>query len=139
MKASNHHIGLGRGKFNNIYNSLNFARSLVIDAEERQSDRLQGDTPTQFLNASKVIEADYTVPFLAHTCMEPLNATAEISNGQCEIWVGCQNPLGFRKAVAEALSLDEEKVKLPEALSSVFLNISFKIPASSVAVVPDFM
>ena len=88
----------------------------IIASEERQSDRLRGDTPTQLLNASKVIEADYTVPFLAHTCMEPLNATAEISNGQCEIWVGCQNPLGFRKAVAEALSVDEEKVTLHNQL-----------------------
>ncbi len=88
----------------------------ITASEERQSDRLQGDTPTQFLNASKVIEADYTVPFLAHTCMEPLNATAEISNGQCEIWVGCQNPLGFRKAVAEALSIDEDKVTLHNQL-----------------------
>lgn len=92
-----------------------FAKDITA-SEERQSDRLQGDTPTQFLNASKVIEADYSVPFLAHTCMEPLNATAEISNGQCEIWVGCQNPLGFRKAVAEALSVDEEKVTLHNQL-----------------------
>jgi isoquinoline 1-oxidoreductase beta subunit len=92
-----------------------FAKDITA-SEERQSDRLQGDTPTEFLNASKVIEADYTVPFLAHTCMEPLNATAEISNGQCEIWVGCQNPLGFRKAVAEALSVDEEKVTLHNQL-----------------------
>ncbi|MDA7571955.1 molybdopterin-dependent oxidoreductase [Porticoccaceae bacterium] len=92
-----------------------FAKAITA-SEERQSDRLQGDTPTQFLNASKVIEADYTVPFLAHTCMEPLNATAEISNGQCEIWVGCQNPLGFRKAVAEALSVDEDKVTLHNQL-----------------------
>ena len=92
-----------------------FAKDITA-SEERQSDRLRGDTPTQFLNASKVIEADYTVPFLAHTCMEPLNATAEISNGQCEIWVGCQNPLGFRKAVAEALSVDEEKVTLHNQL-----------------------
>ena len=92
-----------------------FAKDITA-SEERQSDRLQGDTPTQFLNASKVIEADYTVPFLAHTCMEPLNATAEISNDQCEIWVGCQNPLGFRKAVAEALSVDEDKVTLHNQL-----------------------
>lgn len=92
-----------------------FAKDITA-SEERQSDRLQGDAPTQFLNASKVIEADYTVPFLAHTCMEPLNATAEISNDQCEIWVGCQNPLGFRKAVAEALSIDEEKVTLHNRL-----------------------
>ena len=92
-----------------------FAKDISA-SEERQSDRLQGDTPTQFLNASKVIEADYTVPFLAHTCMEPLNATAEVKNGHCEIWVGCQNPLGFRKAVAEALSVDEDKVTLHNQL-----------------------
>jgi isoquinoline 1-oxidoreductase beta subunit len=92
-----------------------FAKDITA-SEERQSDRLQGDTPTQFLNASKVIEADYTVPFLAHTCMEPLNATAEINNDHCTIWVGCQNPLGFRKAVAEALSLDEDKVTLHNQL-----------------------
>ncbi|MDC3200809.1 molybdopterin-dependent oxidoreductase [Porticoccaceae bacterium] len=92
-----------------------FAKDITA-SEERQSDRLQGDTPTQFLNASKVIEADYTVPFLAHTCMEPLNATAEINNDHCTIWVGCQNPLGFRKAIAEALSLDEDKVTLHNQL-----------------------
>lgn len=92
-----------------------FAKDITA-SEERQSDRLQGDTPTQFLNASKVIEADYTVPFLAHTCMEPLNATAEINNDHCTIWVGCQNPLGFRKVVAEALSLDEDKVTLHNQL-----------------------
>ena len=92
-----------------------FAKDISA-SEERQSDRLQGDSATQFSNASKIIEADYTVPFLAHTCMEPLNATAEVNNGHCEIWIGCQNPLGFRKAVAEALSLDEDKVTLHNQL-----------------------
>ncbi|MDG1988354.1 MAG: molybdopterin-dependent oxidoreductase, partial [Halieaceae bacterium] len=61
---------------------------------------------------SKILEADYQVPFLAHTCMEPLNATAEVSEGRCEIWVGCQNPLGFRRAVAETLGMKDENVTL---------------------------
>ena len=44
------------------------------------------DTNAEFLKASKILEADYQVPFLAHACMEPLNATAEVSEGRCEIW-----------------------------------------------------
>ncbi len=44
--------------------------------------------------------------------MEPLNATARVADGECEIWVGCQSPLGFRKAVADALGFPPEKVTL---------------------------
>ncbi|MFT6039487.1 MAG: isoquinoline 1-oxidoreductase beta subunit, partial [Candidatus Azotimanducaceae bacterium] len=79
---------------------------------ERQSDLVQGDTAALFANAAQVIQADYHVPFLAHTCMEPLNATAEFNDGKCEIWIGCQNPLGFRRAVAEALNMDADNVTL---------------------------
>ncbi|MFK7922728.1 MAG: molybdopterin cofactor-binding domain-containing protein [Bacteroidia bacterium] len=55
-------------------------------------------------------EAEYQVPYLAHATMEPMNATAWYQNGKCEIWVGCQNPLGFRAAVAEALDIDMDNV-----------------------------
>lgn len=79
---------------------------------ERQTDRLQGETETAFANAARTIEADYQVPFLAHTCMEPLNATAEVKDGRAEIWVGCQNPLGFRRDIAETLGIDPENVTL---------------------------
>jgi isoquinoline 1-oxidoreductase beta subunit len=79
---------------------------------ERQGDVSLGDADAIFAGAAKVIDADYNVPFLAHTCMEPLNATADVRDGQAEIWVGCQNPLGFRRAVADSLGLDSEKVTL---------------------------
>ena len=79
---------------------------------DRVQDRQQGDTAAEFATASQVIDADYSVPFLAHSCMEPLNATARVSNGQCDIWVGCQNPLGFRRDVATALGMDADNVTL---------------------------
>lgn len=79
---------------------------------ERQSDRVQGETESAFANAARVIDADYHVPFLAHTCMEPLNATADVRDGRAEIWVGCQNPLGFRRDIALTLGLDPENVTL---------------------------
>ena len=44
--------------------------------------------------------------------MEPLNATVDVREDSAEIWVGCQNPLGFRRVVADFLELDTEKVIL---------------------------
>jgi isoquinoline 1-oxidoreductase beta subunit len=84
----------------------------ISAAEGRETDSIVGDADNGFENAAKVITADYRVPYLAHTCMEPLNATAEVKDGHCEIWVGCQNPLGFRQAVADALGFDAENVTL---------------------------
>lgn len=84
----------------------------ISAAEGRETDSVVGDAEDGFENAAKVITADYRVPYLAHTCMEPLNATAEVKDGRCEIWVGCQNPLGFRQAVADALGFDAENVTL---------------------------
>lgn len=79
---------------------------------DRQLDVSQGDLAASMTAATQVIQADYRVPFLAHTCMEPLNATAVVKDGSCEIWVGCQSPLSFRQAVADALGFDVENVTL---------------------------
>ena len=86
-----------------------FARD--IDARvERETDVVEGDVASAFASADRVIEADYRVPYLAHTCMEPMNAVASVADGTCELWVGSQSPLGFRKAVASALGLEVENV-----------------------------
>lgn len=88
-----------------------------IDAAvERGSDVLQGDVSAAMASAATVIGADYQVPYLAHTCMEPMNATAVVKDGKCELWVGCQNPLGFRKSVADALGFDADDVTLHNCL-----------------------
>ena len=78
----------------------------------RESDLSQGDIEAAFDAAATVIEAEYRVPYLAHTAMEPLNATADVNGSSAEIWVGCQNPLGFRRKIATALDLNEEQVTL---------------------------
>lgn len=84
----------------------------ITGGTERQSDRVTGEVSAEFASAARVIDADYHVPFLAHTCMEPLNATADVKSGRAEIWVGCQNPLGFRRDVAAILNMDPEQVTL---------------------------
>ena len=71
-----------------------------------------GDVSGAFAAAAQVIEATYEVPFLAHSCMEPMNATARFANGQCEVWTGTQNPLGARHEIAAALDMDLADVAL---------------------------
>jgi isoquinoline 1-oxidoreductase subunit beta len=69
-----------------------------------------GDAETVLNAAATTIEASYEVPFLAHACMEPMTATADVTAEGCELWVPTQGAGGLRKAVAKALELDEESV-----------------------------
>ena len=43
-------------------------------------------------HAAQRIEAAYSVPFLAHAAMEPLNCTVQIKDGKVDVWVGNQAP-----------------------------------------------
>ena len=61
-------------------------------------------------SAAKVIEADYVFPYLAHACMEPLDCTMELKNGECTIRSGTQMPSVERDRVAEILGLAADKV-----------------------------
>lgn len=73
-------------------------------------DNAQGDTSKALAQASRVVESDYQVPYLAHACLEPMNAVARFENGRCDIWTGTQNPLGFKYYIAAALDIDASMV-----------------------------
>ena len=77
-----------------------------------ETDLTVGETAAAIAAADFVIERKYKVPYLAHTCMEPMNALARFDNGRCEVWTGTQNPLGCRYDVAEAMDMDVADVTL---------------------------
>lgn len=52
--------------------------------------------------AAKVIELNYTFPYLAHCCMEVLNCTVSVTPTSCELWVPTQAPASCLKT-AQAL------------------------------------
>jgi isoquinoline 1-oxidoreductase beta subunit len=52
--------------------------------------------------AAKVVQATYTVPYLAHARMEPGNATAIVSSDRVDLWTGEQHPDGALLRAAEA-------------------------------------
>lgn len=74
------------------------------------ADLDKGDVGAALANAASTFEAEYQVPFLAHATMEPMNATALVRDGKCEIWCGTQNPLGARNNAAEQIGFDPEDV-----------------------------
>lgn len=65
--------------------------------------RDDGDVERALGRAARVIEAEYRVPFLAHTPMEPMNAVADVRDDGCEIWAPTQNPQHCRD-VAEIVT-----------------------------------
>ena len=79
------------------------------------TDFSAGDAETVLAGATNIIEAEYRVPYLSHAPMEPMNCTAWVHDGICEIWTGTQNPLGFAAEVAGALDLDLRNVVLHNA------------------------
>jgi isoquinoline 1-oxidoreductase beta subunit len=72
----------------------------------------RGNPDEALEKASKRLEAEYEVPYLAHACMEPLNCTVDFRGDRCEIWVGTQMQTGDRNAAARILDLKPEQVKL---------------------------
>ena len=89
-----------------------YARDLDAAASkgDLEPDVKKGKTDKAFAQATQTIEAEYQVPYLAHATMEPMNCTAWIHDGKCELWTGSQNPLGFANDVAELLNMDIENV-----------------------------
>ena len=87
----------------------------AIEMAKRKTVHKGGNVAKGADGAARVIEAEYRVPYLAHACMEPMNATAWVRDGKCDVWCGTQNPLGTRSAVAKALDTELENVTLHTA------------------------
>lgn len=81
----------------------------------------QGDAPDAVKRARTKLAAAYEVPYLAHVTMEPLNATCDVEDGRCTLWVGTQTPSGCQKTAAEILAIPPEQV----TVHSTFLGGGF--------------
>jgi len=74
--------------------------------------RDDGDVQRALAGAAKRVEASYEVPYLAHACMEPMNATARVTDEGCEVWCGTQNPQAAQTAAARVLGIEPARVKV---------------------------
>ncbi len=83
-----------------------------IDATDVPVARKDGDTATAFAGAAKIVEAEYSAPFLNHATLEPQTATALIKPDGIEVWVGTQNGEASIAAASEASGVPLDKVIL---------------------------
>jgi isoquinoline 1-oxidoreductase beta subunit len=85
--------------------------SAAIDSKAQQL--MTGGTPAVAENigsanaaisgAAKKLSATYSLPYLAHACMEPLACTASVTSTGCEVWAPTQAP-GLVAATAAAIT-----------------------------------
>ncbi len=64
------------------------------------------------LASTKVIEADYYTPYLAHATMEPMVCTALLDGDKLDIWASTQNPESTLTAAASTADVAQEKVRV---------------------------
>ena len=64
-----------------------------------------GDVGAALAGGAKRVQAAYEVPFLAHVCMEPMNATAHFKGNSVEIWAPTQAQSWPQHAVSQLTGL----------------------------------
>mgnify|MGYP001799676641 FL=1 len=84
------------------------ATRAACDLEPNSTTRDDGDV-TAAIDGTE-IKAEYMVPYLAHSTMEPMNATALYTSDGLEVWSGNQAPVIIRDKCAEACGIDPEQV-----------------------------
>lgn len=71
-----------------------------------------GDAEGALSKAAKAIDVEYSVPYLAHAPMEPLNCTVKITQDKCEIWTGTQFQTLDQMIAGKITGLKPEQVEI---------------------------
>ena len=96
---------------NAAYESESYKKQLQETARKPgKVVRNAGDVDAEFARASKVHEAEYYVPMLAHAPMEPPAAVAEFKDGKVLAYAATQDPQAVQDTVGKALGIDPKNV-----------------------------
>ncbi|MGW1424512.1 molybdopterin cofactor-binding domain-containing protein [Bradyrhizobium manausense] len=90
-----------------------------------------GDTASALGTSSRVIEAIYDAPYLAHAQLEPPSAIARWnSDDTLEVWVPNQAPERFQRVAADTAGIPPEKVILHSPMLGGFFGRHLHPPAN---------
>jgi isoquinoline 1-oxidoreductase beta subunit len=94
--------------------SRRIARELEKAARHRDGHVFSaaGDVEQAEREGARTIESWYSVPFLAHAALEPMNATARVSGQRVEVWAPTQVPPMCRAVAARVAGVPVENVDL---------------------------
>lgn len=102
----------------NTWAAIQGRNALKVTWDEGKSASLNGE---DLRNAAKqrlpqpgsnsdLIDAVYEIPFEAHATMEPMNCTAYVHDGICEVWAPTQNPQAVQAQVASSTHIPQADV-----------------------------
>jgi isoquinoline 1-oxidoreductase subunit beta len=74
--------------------------------------RTDGDAAAALKSAKQSLSASYYLPLLAHATMEPMNCTADVKAGSCDLYVGTQVQQVAQATAAAAAGLNPEQVRV---------------------------
>ena len=89
-------------------------KTIGLESQQVQKELLKAldDEGKTKIEANKVLDLEYEVPFLAHAPLEPMNCTANVTDNFCEVWVPTQSQGGCMDAAKEITGLDEEQIQI---------------------------
>ena len=76
------------------------------------SARADGNVQSALESAKQSASAAYYLPLLAHACMEPMNCTADVKAGGCDLYVGTQVQQVSQVTAAAAAGLPPAQVRV---------------------------
>ena len=81
-----------------------------LESGKGKQARDEGDVEAVIGTAARVVEAEYTTPFLSHMPMETMNATVRLTADRCEIWAPVQAPDLARQTACDLTGLSRAQV-----------------------------
>ena len=82
----------------------------ALDADDATVGQADGDVASALAGAARRIEAEYSVPYLAHATMEPQNCTAHVTPQGVEVWAPTQGSSTALVTAAVAAGVPNDKV-----------------------------
>ena len=81
-----------------------------LKSKEGISYRTKGSATSAIGKAAKKVEAVYETPYESHSCMEPLNCTADVKEDSAEIWGPIQAPGWIQDDLTKVLGIPKEQI-----------------------------
>jgi isoquinoline 1-oxidoreductase beta subunit len=92
--------------------SAAIAKSFAAAIGSAGEAEAEGDFAAAYAAAPTRLAADYSLPYLAHATMEPMNCTAEVGADFVEVWAPTQAQSDAVAAAARAAGVGADKVRL---------------------------
>lgn len=96
-----------------LSNTESFKKEMSESAKkDAKTVRRDGNPEEAFKKATKIVEATYLAPFLAHNCMEPMNFYADVKEDSAQLSGPLQKAELTEHVLASRLQLPVEKIEI---------------------------